>query len=149
MQGLICYKPVEQESCFLRKMDKSDYEHVHSLRQELTQKVSAWPHVSSGVFCFFVFAIRPPPLLPALRILEKQNTGTEEEVCPLSPAKCLFIHLTCKLAFSASTAKLKRVTERGPCRSSLALHGSLVTDEWRGAQSLEGKHIPRSLSLHG
>lgn len=109
LQGLICYKPVEQESCFLRKMDKSDYEHVHSLLQESTQKVSAWQHVSSGVFCFFVFAKR------TLWILEKQNTGTEGEACPLSPAKCLFIYLMCKLAFSASSAKLKLVTECRLC----------------------------------
>lgn len=64
MQGLICYKPVEQESCFLRKMDKSDYEHVHALLQESTQKVSAWQHVSSGAFCFFCFCKkRPSPFL--------------------------------------------------------------------------------------
>ncbi|KAM8837954.1 BRICHOS domain-containing protein 5 isoform 2-T2 [Spinachia spinachia] len=29
--GLICYKPVEQESCFLRRMERSDYDNVHSL----------------------------------------------------------------------------------------------------------------------
>ncbi|KAM8887777.1 BRICHOS domain-containing protein 5 [Synchiropus picturatus] len=32
-QRLICYKPVEQESCFLRQMEASDYEHVSSLLQ--------------------------------------------------------------------------------------------------------------------
>ncbi|XP_076025830.1 BRICHOS domain-containing protein 5 [Genypterus blacodes] len=36
--GLICYKPVDQESCFLRKMEKSDYENVHSLLQESTHQ---------------------------------------------------------------------------------------------------------------
>lgn len=92
-------------------------------------------------FLFFCFFKKAFPL-PALWILEKQNTGTEEEVCPLSPAKCLFIHLMCKLAFSASSAKLKLVTECRPWWSSQALHGSLVTDEWRGAQSLEGQHTP-------
>ncbi|KAM9832401.1 BRICHOS domain-containing protein 5 [Neosynchiropus ocellatus] len=30
-QRLICYKPVEQESCFLRQMEAADYEHVRSL----------------------------------------------------------------------------------------------------------------------
>ncbi|XP_044034351.1 BRICHOS domain-containing protein 5 isoform X1 [Siniperca chuatsi] len=38
--GLICYKPVEQESCFLRKMEKSDYDNVHSLLHESTHKQS-------------------------------------------------------------------------------------------------------------
>ncbi|XP_029934076.1 BRICHOS domain-containing protein 5 isoform X2 [Myripristis murdjan] len=36
--GLICYKPVEQESCFLRKMEKSDYDNVHSLLHQSTHK---------------------------------------------------------------------------------------------------------------
>ncbi|XP_029311785.1 BRICHOS domain-containing protein 5 isoform X2 [Cottoperca gobio] len=36
--GLICYKPVDQESCFLRKMEKSDYDNVHSLLHESSQK---------------------------------------------------------------------------------------------------------------
>ncbi|XP_034563470.1 BRICHOS domain-containing protein 5 [Notolabrus celidotus] len=36
--GLICYKPVDQQSCFLRKMEKSDYDNVHSLLQESTHK---------------------------------------------------------------------------------------------------------------
>ncbi|KAE8284440.1 BRICHOS domain-containing protein 5 [Larimichthys crocea] len=35
--GLICYKPVDQESCFLQKMEESDYDNVHSLLQESTQ----------------------------------------------------------------------------------------------------------------
>ncbi|XP_070708429.1 BRICHOS domain-containing protein 5 [Pempheris klunzingeri] len=38
--GLICYKPVDQDSCFLRKMEKSDYDNVHSLLHESTHKVS-------------------------------------------------------------------------------------------------------------
>ncbi|XP_042363323.1 BRICHOS domain-containing protein 5 [Plectropomus leopardus] len=36
--GLICYKPVDQDSCFLRKMEKSDYNNVHSLFHESTHK---------------------------------------------------------------------------------------------------------------
>ncbi|CAJ1080691.1 BRICHOS domain-containing protein 5 [Xyrichtys novacula] len=36
--GLICYKPMEQQSCFLRKMEKSDYDNMHSLLQEFTHK---------------------------------------------------------------------------------------------------------------
>ncbi|XP_026206958.1 BRICHOS domain-containing protein 5 [Anabas testudineus] len=36
--GLICYKPVEQDSCFLRKMEQSDYDKVHSLLHESTHK---------------------------------------------------------------------------------------------------------------
>ncbi|KAM3859800.1 BRICHOS domain-containing protein 5 [Diretmus argenteus] len=36
--GLICYKPVDQESCFLRKMEKSDYENVQPLLQDTTHK---------------------------------------------------------------------------------------------------------------
>ncbi|XP_034716324.1 BRICHOS domain-containing protein 5 isoform X1 [Etheostoma cragini] len=39
-RGLICYKPVNQDSCFLRKMDKSDYDNVQSLLHESTQKQS-------------------------------------------------------------------------------------------------------------
>ncbi|XP_037611548.1 BRICHOS domain-containing protein 5 isoform X1 [Sebastes umbrosus] len=38
--GLICYKPVDQDSCFLRKMEKSDYDNVHSLLHESTHKQS-------------------------------------------------------------------------------------------------------------
>ncbi|XP_049418535.1 BRICHOS domain-containing protein 5 isoform X4 [Epinephelus fuscoguttatus] len=38
--GLICYKPVNQESCFLRKMEKSDYDNVHSLLNDSTHKQS-------------------------------------------------------------------------------------------------------------
>ncbi|MEQ2168599.1 hypothetical protein GOODEAATRI_016365 [Goodea atripinnis] len=30
-KGLICYKPVDQDSCFLQTMVRSDYEHVGSL----------------------------------------------------------------------------------------------------------------------
>ncbi|XP_074518863.1 BRICHOS domain-containing protein 5 [Halichoeres trimaculatus] len=36
--GLICYKPADQQSCLLRKMEKSDYDNVHSLLQESTHK---------------------------------------------------------------------------------------------------------------
>ncbi|KAF1374122.1 hypothetical protein PFLUV_G00245980 [Perca fluviatilis] len=36
--GLICYKPVDQDSCFLRKMEKSDYDNVQSLLHESTHK---------------------------------------------------------------------------------------------------------------
>ncbi|XP_075949472.1 BRICHOS domain-containing protein 5 [Anarhichas minor] len=36
--GLICYKPVDQKSCFLQKMEKSDYDNVHSLLHESTHK---------------------------------------------------------------------------------------------------------------
>ncbi|GAA6219910.1 BRICHOS domain-containing protein 5 [Lates japonicus] len=38
--GLICYKPVDQDSCFLRKMEQSDYDNVHSLLHESTHKQS-------------------------------------------------------------------------------------------------------------
>ncbi|XP_042253972.1 BRICHOS domain-containing protein 5 [Thunnus maccoyii] len=38
--GLICYKPVDQDSCFLRDMETSDYENVHSLLSESTHKQS-------------------------------------------------------------------------------------------------------------
>ncbi|XP_068610869.1 BRICHOS domain-containing protein 5 [Brachionichthys hirsutus] len=31
---LICYKPVEQDSCFLRPMGRSDYDNVHALLHE-------------------------------------------------------------------------------------------------------------------
>ncbi|XP_040885147.1 BRICHOS domain-containing protein 5 [Toxotes jaculatrix] len=36
--GLICYKPVNQDGCFLRKMEQSDYDSVHSLLRESTHK---------------------------------------------------------------------------------------------------------------
>ncbi|XP_071319105.1 BRICHOS domain-containing protein 5 [Trachinotus anak] len=36
--GLICYKPVEQDSCFLQKMEQSDYDNVHSLLNDSTHK---------------------------------------------------------------------------------------------------------------
>ncbi|XP_045924163.1 BRICHOS domain-containing protein 5 isoform X4 [Micropterus dolomieu] len=39
--GLICYKPVNEESCFLRKMDRSDYDNVHSLLHESTREAQA------------------------------------------------------------------------------------------------------------
>ncbi|XP_049614521.1 BRICHOS domain-containing protein 5 isoform X2 [Syngnathus scovelli] len=38
--GLICYQPVHQESCFLRTMETSDYENVHSLLQASVHKQS-------------------------------------------------------------------------------------------------------------
>lgn len=37
-EGLICYKPVNQESCFLQKMEKSDYDNVRSFLHESTRK---------------------------------------------------------------------------------------------------------------
>lgn len=40
-QGLICYKPVDQESCFLQQMDETDYDNVHSLLHESTRKVTS------------------------------------------------------------------------------------------------------------
>ncbi|XP_029977488.1 BRICHOS domain-containing protein 5 [Sphaeramia orbicularis] len=36
--GLICYKPVDTESCFLRKMEQFDYDNVRSLLDESTHK---------------------------------------------------------------------------------------------------------------
>ncbi|XP_056152942.1 BRICHOS domain-containing protein 5 [Lampris incognitus] len=39
-KGLICYKPVDQDSCFLQKMEKSDYENVYSLLHQPTPKRS-------------------------------------------------------------------------------------------------------------
>ncbi|KAJ7984709.1 hypothetical protein DPEC_G00357570 [Dallia pectoralis] len=38
--GLICYKPENQGNCFLRTMERSDYENVHSLLQQSTQTES-------------------------------------------------------------------------------------------------------------
>lgn len=37
-QGLICYKPSNQESCFLQKMEKSDYDNVRTFLHESTHK---------------------------------------------------------------------------------------------------------------
>ncbi|XP_029555145.1 BRICHOS domain-containing protein 5-like [Salmo trutta] len=37
--GSICYKPENRDTCFLRKMERSDYENVHSLLQQSTQQV--------------------------------------------------------------------------------------------------------------
>ncbi|KAM3591722.1 uncharacterized protein V6R79_006384 [Siganus canaliculatus] len=37
-QGLICYKPEDQQSCFLRRMEPTDYDNVHSLLYESGQK---------------------------------------------------------------------------------------------------------------
>nr|XP_019938880.1 PREDICTED: BRICHOS domain-containing protein 5-like isoform X2 [Paralichthys olivaceus] len=36
--GLICYKPVDQDTCFLQKMEESDYDNVHSLLHEQTHQ---------------------------------------------------------------------------------------------------------------
>uniref|UniRef100_A0A673WP46 BRICHOS domain containing 5 n=1 Tax=Salmo trutta TaxID=8032 RepID=A0A673WP46_SALTR len=36
--GSICYKPENRDTCFLRKMERSDYENVHSLLQQSTQQ---------------------------------------------------------------------------------------------------------------
>ncbi|XP_060716243.1 BRICHOS domain-containing protein 5 isoform X1 [Tachysurus vachellii] len=38
--GLICYKPDNQESCFLRQMETSDYENMHVLLNESKQQVN-------------------------------------------------------------------------------------------------------------
>ncbi|KAL0983943.1 hypothetical protein UPYG_G00135030 [Umbra pygmaea] len=38
--GLICYKPKEQETCFLRKMESSDYERMDPLLEQSTQMES-------------------------------------------------------------------------------------------------------------
>uniref|UniRef100_A0AAX7VFC6 BRICHOS domain containing 5 n=1 Tax=Astatotilapia calliptera TaxID=8154 RepID=A0AAX7VFC6_ASTCA len=38
--SLICYKPVSQESCFLRKMEQSDYKNVNSVLHESARKVA-------------------------------------------------------------------------------------------------------------
>ncbi|XP_035657244.1 BRICHOS domain-containing protein 5 isoform X1 [Oncorhynchus keta] len=35
--GLICYKPMNQENCYLSKMEKSDYENMQSLLQQSMQ----------------------------------------------------------------------------------------------------------------
>ncbi|XP_076743414.1 BRICHOS domain-containing protein 5 isoform X1 [Maylandia zebra] len=39
--SLICYKPVSQESCFLRKMEQSDYKNVNSVLHESARKAQA------------------------------------------------------------------------------------------------------------
>lgn len=31
LQGLICYRPADQQRCFLQIMERSDYDHVGSL----------------------------------------------------------------------------------------------------------------------
>ncbi|XP_047183414.1 BRICHOS domain-containing protein 5 isoform X2 [Scophthalmus maximus] len=36
--GLICYKPVYQDGCFLRQMEQSDYDNVQSLLHEQTHQ---------------------------------------------------------------------------------------------------------------
>ncbi|KAM6951566.1 BRICHOS domain-containing protein 5 [Aplochiton taeniatus] len=38
--GLICYKPDNQASCFLRKMEIADYENMHSFLEDTTHKES-------------------------------------------------------------------------------------------------------------
>ncbi|KAL4624545.1 BRICHOS domain-containing protein 5 [Arapaima gigas] len=38
--GVICYKPEGQNTCFLHKMEKSDYDNMHSLLNESQEKVS-------------------------------------------------------------------------------------------------------------
>ncbi|KAK3559011.1 hypothetical protein QTP86_000020 [Hemibagrus guttatus] len=38
--GLICYKPDNQDSCFLRQMETSDYENMHILLNESKQQVN-------------------------------------------------------------------------------------------------------------
>uniref|UniRef100_A0A8D3A8L0 BRICHOS domain containing 5 n=1 Tax=Scophthalmus maximus TaxID=52904 RepID=A0A8D3A8L0_SCOMX len=38
--GLICYKPVYQDGCFLRQMEQSDYDNVQSLLHEQTHQVT-------------------------------------------------------------------------------------------------------------
>lgn len=40
LQGVICYKPVEQDSCFLRRMEPSDYDNARSLLGEAALKVN-------------------------------------------------------------------------------------------------------------
>lgn len=37
LQGLICYRPEEQDGCFLQQMDETDYGNVRSLLQEPVQ----------------------------------------------------------------------------------------------------------------
>ncbi|XP_061563593.1 BRICHOS domain-containing protein 5 [Cololabis saira] len=36
--GLICYRPVDQDGCFLQTMEQSDYDNVNPLLQESTHK---------------------------------------------------------------------------------------------------------------
>ncbi|XP_062331204.1 BRICHOS domain-containing protein 5 [Osmerus eperlanus] len=38
--GVVCYKPDNQETCFLRNMEKSDYENMNSLLLDSTKKES-------------------------------------------------------------------------------------------------------------
>ncbi|KAG7491829.1 hypothetical protein MATL_G00008280 [Megalops atlanticus] len=40
--GLICYKPDNQQTCFLRKMERSDYENVNTLLDESKQVSQLW-----------------------------------------------------------------------------------------------------------
>uniref|UniRef100_A0A3Q0QZS9 BRICHOS domain containing 5 n=1 Tax=Amphilophus citrinellus TaxID=61819 RepID=A0A3Q0QZS9_AMPCI len=48
--SLICYKPIDQESCFLRKMEESDYANVNSLLHESTPKVEGRDMLHNIVF---------------------------------------------------------------------------------------------------
>lgn len=45
-QSLICYKPVSQESCFLRKMEQSDHKNVNSVLHESARKVAGRGYVT-------------------------------------------------------------------------------------------------------
>ncbi|XP_070846488.1 BRICHOS domain-containing protein 5 [Chaetodon trifascialis] len=46
--GLICYKPVDQQSCFLRKMDRSDYDNVRSLLHKSKHEQSQFQLSGNG-----------------------------------------------------------------------------------------------------
>ncbi|KAJ3608498.1 hypothetical protein NHX12_025545 [Muraenolepis orangiensis] len=46
--GLVCYKPLSRESCFLRKMDQSDYRHVGSALLQSTHKKSQFQLSGTG-----------------------------------------------------------------------------------------------------
>lgn len=55
-QGLICYKPVHKDGCFLRKMEQSDYDNVHSLLQEPAHEVTGSDvSVHQCVVCHYGF----------------------------------------------------------------------------------------------
>ncbi|XP_076856412.1 BRICHOS domain-containing protein 5 isoform X2 [Brachyhypopomus gauderio] len=40
--GLVCYKPDSQDTCFLRKMETTDYENMHILLNESEQVTQVW-----------------------------------------------------------------------------------------------------------
>ena len=44
---MVCYKPDNQETCFLRNMEKSDYENMNSLLLDSTKKVEQVSHLAS------------------------------------------------------------------------------------------------------